>query len=525
MSDVPLARQSITFRLTMAVGLFLILFQVVLALTVYIYFKNEFKQTLSRQQQTLLSVITRNIDQKLLASQKVLVDVSRLVTPQIVADPDAAQSFLDNRPGTHSTFDNGLFFFSVNGKIIAESPFREHRRGRDISFREYFTRTISTSRPVISDPYVSTHTPGAPAIMFTAPITGPDGKIIAVIGGSLNLLQNNFLGALSQTRFADSGYLYVINSKRIMIMHPDKGRIMQPPEEPGRNLLQDKALAGFEGSAENTNSRGLRSLTTFKRFQATDWLLGANFPVAEAYAPIYRFQSYLLAAVIVGSVISIMVVRLLMVRYTRTLVRFAEHVRDISAKQDDERLFRDEVGGEIGILAGTFNAMIQREDRKNRELLHASTHDAMTGLYNRALFDSELGRLSHSRIAPITIVVADIDGLKLCNDTRGHAAGDELIKAAALLLLKSFRGEDIIARIGGDEFAVILPGVDAAKADQAIARIREDAQRETLPGGFRVMLSLGYATCGTATEIYDAFRQADKQMYCDKVSRRVVNVG
>jgi len=519
--EIPLVRQSITFRLTLAVGIFLILFQAALALVVFVYFKREFKQTLAKQQQTLLTVVTQNIDQKLLASQRIVVDVARQITPAIVAEPDAAQRFLDNRPGTHSNFDNGLFLFSADGKIIAESPYRDNRRGRDISFREYFIRTMSTGRPVISDPYVSTHTPGAPAIMFTAPVRDAGGRIVAVLGGSLNLQQDNFLGELSRTRVGESGYLYIVNRNRTMIMHPDKNRIMQSPEAVGTNLLLDEAFKGFEGSAENLNSRGLRSLTSFRQFRTTDWIMGANFPLAEAYAPINKLQRYLLAAVLLGSVVSILIVRLLMVRYTKTLVRFAEHVKTISLKQNEERLFHDQTGGEIGILAGTFNAMIQREDQKNRELLYACTHDAMTGLYNRAFFDSELDRLSRSRIAPITIVVADIDGLKHCNDTIGHAAGDELIKTTARVLLDSFRSEDTIARIGGDEFAVILPGVDAIKARQALDRVR-GVEEAGLPleGGCAFLVSLGQATSDTAEGVHEAFRRADKNMYIDKGSRR-----
>ncbi len=519
--EIPLVRQSITFKLTLAVGIFLILFQAVLALVVFVYFKREFKQTLSKQQQTLLTVVTQSIDQKLLASQRIVVDVARQLTPAAVADPEAAQRFLDNRPGTHSNFDNGLFLFSAKGTIIAESPYRDNRRGRDISFREYFIRTMSTGRPVISDPYVSTHTPGAPAIMFTAPVRDVGGQIVAVLGGSLNLQRDNFLGELSRTRVAESGYLYIVNRNRTMIMHPDKNRIMQSPEIAGSNALLDEAFKGFEGSAENVNSRGLHSLTSFRRFRSTDWIMGANFPLAEAYAPIYKLQRYLLAAVLFGSIVSILVIRLLMVRYTKALVRFAEHVRTISLKQNEERLFHDEAGGEIGILAGTFNAMIQREDQRNRELLHACTHDAMTGLYNRAFFDSELDRLSRSRIAPISIVVADIDGLKHCNDTVGHAAGDQLIKTTARVLLDSFRAEDIIARIGGDEFAVILPGVDAVKASQALDRVRS-VEKNGLPleGDCPFKISLGQATSETADGVHEAFKLADKHMYMDKTSHR-----
>lgn len=518
----PATHHSITFRMTVTVCLFLVLFQAVLATLIFFYFKREFKQSISAQQFTLLTVITQNIDQKLLSYQKAIIDVSRFVTPETVSNGDAAQRFLDNRPGTHSIFDNGLFLFSPEGRIIAEAPCRPERRGRDISFREYFKRTVASGQPVISEPYVSTHTPGAPAIMFTAPVRDKNGKLIAVLGGSLNLLQDNFLGELSRTRIAKSGYLYIITRGRILIMHPDKSRIMQGSEPDGANKLLSEAYNGFEGSGENVNSRGLQSLASFKRFKSTDWIMGANYPLAEAYAPIYMFRRYLIVALLVGTMFSLLVVRLMMGRFTSTLVRFAHHVKNISLKNGDERLFCNNSCDEIGVLARTFNAMVQEEDRKSAELVHASTHDSLTGLYNRAYFDSELERLSRGRILPISVVVADIDGLKICNDTIGHAAGDALIRAAAQILLESFRSEDIVARIGGDEFAVLLPGVDEEQVQMALERVRNAEIKAEHPSVSLCPLSvsLGYTTSETPEGLLEAFKHADKRMYLEKATRK-----
>lgn len=514
----PAKRHSITYRMTVTVCLFLMLFQAALATMIFFYFKREFKKSISAQQFTLLTVVTQNIDQKLASSQRVVVDVSRLITPEIVSDDKAAQRFLDLRPGTHSLFDNGLFIFSPDGNIIAESPYRPNRHGRDISFREYFKRTVASGEPVISEPYVSTHTPGAPAVMFTAPVRDKSGKLIAIFGASLNLLQDNFLGELSRTRIAGAGYLYIITRGRTLIMHPDRSRIMQNPGIPGTNKLLDEAYRGFEGSGENVNSRGLQSLASFKRFKTTDWIMGANFPLAEAYSPIYRFRRYLLGAIFIGTLFGFLVVRRMMERFTSTLVRFADHVKNISTRKGEERLFSNESSDEIGILVRTFNTMIQHQDQKNAELEHTSTHDSLSGLYNRAYFDSELERLSRGRTVPISVVVADIDGLKKCNDAIGHAAGDALIKATAQILLGSFRSEDIVARIGGDEFAVLLPGVDTEQVQMALERVRSFEANAELPSHLACpfSISLGHTTSKTPEGLLEAFRQADQRMYIEK---------
>jgi diguanylate cyclase (GGDEF)-like protein len=507
--------------MTMAICVFVILFLSILAVLFMQYFKHEVKQTISVQQMALVTLVAQDIDQKLTGAQKAIVDVAREVTPDMVNDADAAQHFLDNNPGTRVIFDNGLFLISRDGRIIAEAPFRPDRRGRDISFRDFYKQTITTGRPVISAPFISTHNPGAPAVMFTAPVRAKDGTLIAMLGGGLNLLQDNFLGELSHTRIAKSGYIYLFTHDRTTIMHPDRSRIMSAKVAPGVNKLLDRTLDGFEGIEENVNSEGIQALTSFKHLQTADWIVGANYPLSEAYEPIYRAWKYCIGAVLISTLLAILVIGRVMGIYTDALVRFARHVKDISSKKGAERLFRLDTRDEIGILAQTFNTMIQEHDAKSEELLHISNHDALSGLYNRAYFDEELKRLSTGRITPVSIVVIDIDDLKVCNDSYGHTVGDALIKATSQILLDSFRVEDVVARIGGDEFGVLLPGVDEEHAQIAMRRVRLLAGKyEALVEGIPMSISLGHATVYNPADLPEALKVADQEMYLDKNFRK-----
>ncbi|HEY5975284.1 MAG TPA: sensor domain-containing diguanylate cyclase, partial [Geobacteraceae bacterium] len=161
-------------------------------------------------------------------------------------------------------------------------------------------------------------------------------------------------------------------------------------------------------------------------------------------------------------------------------------------------------------------------ERKQTEekLRFISTHDSLTGLYNRAYFELELDRLDRSRQFPVSVVMVDVDGLKKVNDTKGHAAGDQLLQQAAKVLSSVFRAEDMVARIGGDEFVVLLPGSDAAAVDNALQRIRLTIAENCIScNDDGVSLSLGAATATEAGGLLQAIKQADQRMYQDKLSR------
>lgn len=179
---------------------------------------------------------------------------------------------------------------------------------------------------------------------------------------------------------------------------------------------------------------------------------------------------------------------------------------------------RDNNNDITGFLKVSQDITARKQYEEN--LHYLGTHDPLTGLYNRAYFDAELQRLDNSRDFPISIVVADIDGLKTVNDSQGHAAGDQLIKGAAEVLLTAFRAADVVARIGGDEFAVLLPRTDRDAAQTAMQRIRENGSVERTSGAAAHLLSLGMATARQPGTLRDTLKQADKLMYKDKLGRK-----
>ena len=158
-------------------------------------------------------------------------------------------------------------------------------------------------------------------------------------------------------------------------------------------------------------------------------------------------------------------------------------------------------------------------DRKmaEEEIRYLSFYDRLTGLYNRAFFEEELIRLDTERQLPICLIMGDLNGLKLINDSMGHQEGDRLLIKAAEILRKSCRREDIVARWGGDEFIILLPGCDSEAGVRVVDQIQEACKSsDDLP--IELSISLGLACKERFTQdIQGIIKEAEDKMYRNKL--------
>ncbi len=168
---------------------------------------------------------------------------------------------------------------------------------------------------------------------------------------------------------------------------------------------------------------------------------------------------------------------------------------------------------------------VTERKRAEMRLEFVSSHDALSGLHNRAYFESEFARMERAGGPfPVSVVMVDVDGLKAVNDTQGHVAGDALLRRTATVLIATFRSGDVVSRIGGDEFAVLLPGADTAVAEKAMERLRATlAIHNSEHRGVSLSFSMGVATGGEGCQLAEIMREADNRMYQDKQAKKAAS--
>ena len=185
----------------------------------------------------------------------------------------------------------------------------------------------------------------------------------------------------------------------------------------------------------------------------------------------------------------------------------------------------DACGNWIGFSGVSRDIGARRQADEN--LRYMSAHDALTGLYNRAYFEAQLARIDAEQRFPVSVIMADVDGMKRVNDTQGHAAGDALLRRSARTLKEALAEPAVVARFGGDEFAVLLPGAGEAAGQAALARVRAAVGRHNAErlrngeAGMPLSISLGVATATTWNRPEDLMSAADADRYEDKRAHRL----
>lgn len=199
-----------------------------------------------------------------------------------------------------------------------------------------------------------------------------------------------------------------------------------------------------------------------------------------------------------------------------------ETVKILQSKVGSERLIEEKVTPVKGADEQTTGVVLVFRDveesvQKQSQIEYLSYHDQLTGLFNRRYFEIELKRHDQLNELPITIVIIDVNNMKLTNDVFGHAVGDLLLKKISEMMVSVCRKSDVIARIGGDEFAIVLPKTSAEEASTLIKRLDDNISEEKI-NGLSLSIAYGFETkVDSDTDLVEILKIADDKMYKRKV--------
>jgi len=563
-------------------------------------FHEQLMNVLIEEQDNLVERIADNLDQKLLALQRALALSAIEITEADIASSDAAQRYLDSNTGLYAAVDRSTFLFTPEAIMLAERPYRANRRGLHAADRAYMRDTISTQQPVISEPFLTNIGDENMVLVVTTPVFAKDGRMIAILTGSLGLTHPGMLGNVAKTVIGKTGYLYIVTADGSLIMHPDRTRLSQKAFAPRANPLFDRALKGYEGTEMTVDSNGREALVSYRRVPSSNWIVAAVYPKDEAFIAVHDLIWRFVGLLLLACLLVVAAVWVLTRYFMRPLVVLTHHLATYSAA--DARivpLAGDTGSGEILELRSAFNRLTSRvheredalietmhkyrlitdnstdlitnhepdgtitfaspvsasilgiphgdllghtlcefvhpedldivraavaevvqtralstiiyrarhvdqyyvwfettlrlmksntgeetqkilcisrdiSDRRRMEerLHHLARTDHLTTLPNRFQLDERIANgLAQSRRegSLLAMLMIDIDRFKKINDTLGHGGGDELLKLVGSTLKTCIRECDTVARWGGDEFVLLLPGLQDSNIALAIA--------------------------------------------------------
>ena len=612
-------------------------------------FREQLLNVLIAEQHTLVERVADNLDQKLLNLQRVLTLSAIEITEADIASSDAAQRYLDTNTGLFAAVDRSTFLFSADGKeLLAERPFRPNRRGTSAAHRTYIKDTIHTQQSVISEPFQTNVGDDDMVLVVTMPVFAKDGRMIAILTGSLGLTRPGMLGNIAKTVIGKTGYLFIVTADGKLIMHPDRKRLSQAAFVPKSNPLFERALEGFEGTEETVDSDGREALFSYKRVPSSNWIVVAVYPQDEAFLVVHDLARRFIVFLLLACVIVVAAIWVLTRYLMRPLVLLTHHFTDYTATEARiAPLTADTGSGEIRALRGAFNRLTSRlheredalietmrkyqiitdnstdlitkhspdgtvtfasqvsssilgmapgelighslcefvhpedfdsvrramkeavqakavptiiyrarhtdqhyvwfettlrligestgeetqtilcisRDISDRKRMEERLHDLvrtdhLTTLPNRFLLDERFANglaQAQREGSLLAMLMIDIDRFKNINDTLGHGMGDVLLKLVGSTLKSCIRECDTLARWGGDEFVLLLPGlqdssVAVAIAQRCLASLKEpfvvDGQE------LRITASIGISLAANSSAGAEVLLQnADTAMY------------
>ncbi|MDF2514342.1 MAG: Diguanylate cyclase proteinuncharacterized domain HDIG-containing protein [Herbinix sp.] len=432
-------------------------------------------------------------------------------------------------------------YYSVNEDLTA-GDFVMRTEAFDVRTRDWYISTKQSGKPTYA-PIYKNFVVNDLTLSAAWPVYDAKGNLEGVV--ATHMLLTGINEYLTEIVNQTEGYAYIIDKNSEELIGNSFHQENYSSSEDGtlsRNKLSDVGsldiLRGYEQYKETKEDnylyRGEKQNFYIKvteyHAEGLDWVI-----VSAASSQLYmdrvisniQITVLIIIIVLLLSIFSYYISTNRMIKPIKNLITAMEELSsgDLSKRVTIEKY------DEIGTISGMFNQMADRmnqlvnnlEDNvqeRTSQIHYLSCHDTLTGLMNRRCFEDTIKKIDTKASLPISIIFADVNGLKMVNDVFGHTSGDILIKKVADILNKSCRSEDAVARVGGDEFIVLLPNTEVPEVKMIVERIRNGLVNERV-NNIRCSIAIGYDTKMSSYEdIEKIMGNAENEMYKDKTFSR-----
>ncbi len=431
-------------------------------------------------------------------------------------DPVATQKELDQLASLTNTF-NAIIAVDSSGKVFAVRPKSAFLVGthlQDSQASQLLNAKGETAISVVfkgpDDRWLS---------IITRPIFATDGSYAGFVGGAMHLQGGSALqNALDKLHYQGGSYFYIVDEMGTLVHHPDQSLI-------GSSFKDTKpvpaVLRGETGTQRTSDIESNDRLVSYAPIPFANWGVVAQRPTNVALSNIGELFLRTLYYSLPLFIISLLAIW--------WVARFIAHplreLADVAANLDNRAKFL-----RIRLIKGWYveAALIRKGlmqsfsavGNRIRKLHKEGSTDLLTGLVNRRGLDAAIEKLMEAA-QNVAVVMVDVDHFKTVNDRYGHAVGDDVLKTIAALIMAEARREDVVARMGGEEFVILLPTAGLDPAKRFAERLRSAIEQTHFDSVGNVTISLGVACYPEhGANVHDLLVLADAALYRAKVAGR-----
>lgn len=413
---------------------------------------------------------------------------------------------------------DALVLVDVSGSVLAASPGAVFRNVALPLWPEMF-QGKAVPEPMVASAFQAGE--GRWMTMVATPVFAPDGAYAGFIGGGMYLQSRSALQeSLDKLSYEEGTYFRIVDGSQTIIYHPEQSQIGSTAQDVA-TVTQQPQITGRQSLPEPDEINPDQELVSLAAIPAAGWLVIAQRPTERVFA---NTSELLLRTLLLS--LPVFALSLLAIWYLSGLI--ASPLRQLAtaaANLDNHADFR-----RIRFVKGWYvEAALIRQGlmqsfsaigSRIRKLYQQGATDPLTGTMNRRGLDAALEEMTDAEQS-VAVVMIDVDHFKAVNDRFGHAVGDEVLKAIAELIMTQARREDVVARLGGEEFVLVLPETGLEAAGQFAERLRRAVAQTVFETVGSVTVSLGVACYPEhGNDLYEALALADAALYRAKADGR-----